>query len=159
LTRGKKRESRRYWQENEGCGRKTRRVGRGGVAGRKEKEESERKHTMPSRLAPYPARPRLPIAHTAGQSPRTFDVPGRVTLLTRIPPVKQNLFQEEIMPPVKAQALASRNLRESESERAAEKEGREGEERERKEGRERAGKTHCGMTSCSCPRYRRPCSA
>jgi hypothetical protein len=59
-----------------------------------------------------------------------------VTLLTRIPPVKQNLFQEEIMPPVKARVLASRNLRESESERAAEREGREGKERERKEGRE-----------------------
>jgi hypothetical protein len=153
LTRGKKRESGRIGQENEeGCGRKTRRVGRGGVAGGKEKEESERKHTMPSRLAPYPARPRLPIAHTAGQSPRTFDVPGRVTLLTRIPPVKQNLFQEEIMPPVKAQVLASRNLRESSGEGGK---GRERKGKGRKE--ERAGKTHCGMTSCSCSRYRRPC--
>jgi hypothetical protein len=53
---------------------------------------------MPSRLAPYPAWPRLPIAHTAGESPRTFVVPGRVTLFRRMPPVKQNLF--ESMPPV-----------------------------------------------------------
>ena len=53
---------------------------------------------MPSVDAPYPARPRLPIVHIAGQSPRTLLKPGSETFASMYPPVKQNLFQVDIMP-------------------------------------------------------------
>lgn len=36
--------------------------------------------TVPSRVAPYPARPKLPIVHMAGQRPRMLLTPGSVTL-------------------------------------------------------------------------------
>lgn len=53
----------------------------------------ERKNfTIPSRVAPYPARPRLPIAQTAGHIPMTLFSPGSCTATSNMPPVKQNLF-------------------------------------------------------------------
>jgi hypothetical protein len=71
---------------------------------------------MPSRLAPYPARPvenienlqtqtevehipKLPIVQTAGHKPATLFMPGRDTDVTIKPPVKQNLFHVDSNPP------------------------------------------------------------
>ena len=56
--------------------------------------------TMPSRLAPYPALPTLPIVQIAGHSPNTLFAPGKTTAVSIKPPVKQNLFQVDIIPPV-----------------------------------------------------------
>ena len=57
-----------------------------------------RRRTMPSRDAPYPARPRFPIVQTAGQSPRMLFTPGSETFVSMYPPVKQNLFHVDIIP-------------------------------------------------------------
>ena len=46
--------------------------------------------TIPSKLAPYPALPRFPIAQTAGHNPATPFKPGNVTPTSKYPPVKQN---------------------------------------------------------------------
>jgi len=46
--------------------------------------------TIPSKLAPYPALPRFPIAQAAGHKPATPFRPGNVTATSRYPPVKQN---------------------------------------------------------------------
>ena len=54
--------------------------------------------TIPSKDAPYPARPRLPIVQMAGHSPRMLLAPGNDTLVSMYPPVKQNLFHVDIMP-------------------------------------------------------------
>lgn len=48
--------------------------------------------TVPSKVAPYPARPRLPMVQTAGQRPTILFAPGRMTEVSMYPPVKQNLF-------------------------------------------------------------------
>jgi hypothetical protein len=48
---------------------------------------------MPSVLAAYPGRPRLPIAQKPGQNPEISPSPGRDMLASRRPPLKQSLFQ------------------------------------------------------------------
>lgn len=74
---------------------------------------------MPSRLAPYPARPvkieqkikighsngldlflpKFPMVQTAGHRPAMLFAPGKVTEAWTRPPVKQNLFHVDIKPP------------------------------------------------------------
>jgi hypothetical protein len=79
---------------------------------------TEKRCTIPSKVAPYPARPdiknefflrdqntaahepRFPMAQTAGQNPETVFEPGSDTDVTIIPPVKQNLFHDDMRPPV-----------------------------------------------------------
>ena len=69
---------------------------------RSEKTTDKRTGHIPSREAPYPARPRLPMAQTAGHRPATLGEPGSVTEARKAPPVKQNLFHVDIMPPCEA---------------------------------------------------------
>ena len=57
------------------------------------------RRTIPSKVAPYSALPKLPIAQTAGHKPATPFRPGSVTATSIYPPVKQNWFQLLIIPP------------------------------------------------------------
>lgn len=43
--------------------------------------------------------PKFPIVQIAGHSPAILFIPGRVTAVSISPPVKQNLFHVDIIPP------------------------------------------------------------